>query len=290
MSLSIDDLSYLGDCANEAARSAGRLIAESRPRAVNTKAGGHSPASQIVTEVDHAAQERILEILTPTLGQFDLGVLAEERHDDGSRFEKNYFWSIDPLDGTLPYVEEMPGYAVSIALVSRAGRPIIGTVYDPTESQLYSAIQGLGVFRNGDPWRIVTACPGARLSVFADRSLTAREDFKSITASLGRLASTLGLDGADIQIGAGAVMNACNALMAPAGCYFKFPKNERGGGSLWDFAATACLFTEAGAIATDIVGAPLDLNRPDSTFMNHRGALYASNQEIADRIRDLWPA
>ncbi|MDX2505537.1 MAG: hypothetical protein QNL62_13820 [Gammaproteobacteria bacterium] len=39
-----------------------------------------------------------------------------------------------------------------------------------------------------------------------------------------------------------------------------------------------------GAIVCDIHGAPLDLNRHDSTFMNHRGIIYSSDQTIADRI------
>ena len=50
-------------------------------------------------------------------------------------------------------------------------------------------------------------------------------------------------------------------------------------------ATTACLFDEAGAVATDIHGARLDLNRADSTFMHHRGALYATDESIARQIR-----
>ena len=56
----------------------------------------------------------------------------------------------------------------------------------------------------------------------------------------------------------------------------KPPKNTPGGGSLWDFAATACIFHEAGATARDFHGAALDLNRADSTYMSHRGVLFAT--------------
>ena len=60
-----------------------------------------------------------------------------------------------------------------------------------------------------------------------------------------------------------------------------------GGGSLWDYAATACLFGEAGAVVSDVHGDPLDLNRSDSTFMNHRGAVYATDLDLAERIREI---
>ena len=41
-------------------------------------------------------------------------------------------------------------------------------------------------------------------------------------------------------------------------------------------------------VATDIHGAPLDLNRPDSTFMHHRGVLFATDEDLAGRLRELW--
>ena len=82
-------------------------------------------------------------------------------------------------------------------------------------------------------------------------------------------------------------MNACWVLEHAPACYFKFPKPQEGGGSFWDYAATACLFHELGAVATDMHGNPLDLNRRDSTFMNHRGILFATSEEIAEKIRTL---
>ncbi len=87
--------------------------------------------------------------------------------------------------------------------------------------------------------------------------------------------------------GDGAAMNAMQVLENPPGCYFKFPKPQQGGGSLWDFAATAAIFNECAAVASDFYGAPLELNRADSTFMNHRGVLYAPDAVLAGEIRAL---
>ena len=82
-------------------------------------------------------------------------------------------------------------------------------------------------------------------------------------------------------------MNACKVLANPHACYVKFPK-QNGGGSLWDYAGTACIFSEVGAIATDIYGQPFDLNRADSTLMGHRGILFATDETLAQRIRALF--
>ena len=122
-----------------------------------------------------------------------------------------------------------------------------------------------------------------------DQSLLAGDAARPVTDALDRAAARLGLRGPEFHVGAGAVLNACGALTSGPACYLKLPA-QRGGGSLWDFAATACLFHEAGAIATDVHGARLDLNRPDSTFMNHRGALYATDEALATRIREIMAA
>ena len=80
---------------------------------------------------------------------------------------------------------------------------------------------------------------------------------------------------------------ALEVLERAPSCFFKFPKLT-GGGSLWDFAATACIFHEIGAVATDIHGDPLDLNRDDSTFMNHRGVLFATDDQVAAGVRSMF--
>ena len=288
MTLSTAEIGKLADDAIRAAIAAGQMIARSRPQEIGHKAAGDSLASQVVTDIDRRSQDIILEALAPSIAQFELGLLAEEQVDDGGRLRAEYFWCIDPLDGTLPFVEGVPGSAVSISLVGRDGTPWIGVIYDVAASTLLHAIRGAGAFRDGTPWRREVPLPGGTLDVFADRSFLAQNADEMIDA-LEKIARDLGLDGVDLHVGGGAVMNACNALTHPPGCYFK-PSKPAGGGSLWDFAATACLFREVGAVATDIHGQRLDLNRADSTFMNHRGVLFATDHRLAERIRALRPS
>jgi len=96
------------------------------------------------------------------------------------------------------------------------------------------------------------------------------------------------LTGVQVIERGGATMNACWVVEHQPACYFKFPKPQDGGGSLWDFAATACLFHELGAIACDFYGQPLDLNRADSTFMNHRAVIFTADLSLVKQIIALY--
>ncbi len=276
MILSEENLIQLEGYAIQAARKAGKYISETRPLDIQHKEGGESLASQVLTEVDQQSQDLILNVLERTFSEYDLALLTEESEDNGSRLKKDYFWCIDPIDGTLPFIESIPGYAVSIALVSRTGAPMIGVVYDPVEHTLYHAVKGQGAFRNSKPWRISEQ--GSRLQVFTDRSIAQQPYFTDVIKALD----------ADFTDKGGAIMNALWCLVNPPAAYFKFPKKGNGGGSLWDFASTACIYSEIGAVATDITGEPLELNRADSTYMNHFGILYATDPELAKTLQNLY--
>ncbi len=289
MKLSTADLRQLADIAILAASEAGEMIAGSRPGEIRHKAGGASLASQVVTEIDRRSEDIIVDKLTPTLKRFELGLLTEEQDDDGGRLTADYFWSIDPLDGTLPFIEGSSGYAVSIALVGVDGVPTIGVIYDPVEATVWHAISGVGAFRDRRPWSTEPQPKGEVLSVFADRSFLASGDHDVVVGALGKIAQDMGLAGLRLHTTGGAVMNALGVLACPPACYFKHP-GPTGGGSLWDFAAAACLCLEIGAVATDIHGGPLDLNRSDSSFMNHRGVLFATDEALARQIRALRPS
>lgn len=281
------NLGELTQHAVQAALDAGALIRSYRDREVEVihKEGGDTYASQVVTEVDRKAQDAILRILGPSCEEYEIALLTEESEDDGSRFEKECFWCIDPMDGTLPFIRGEPGYSVSIALVARDGSPMIGVVFDPVHDVLWQATKGQGVRRNAEPWTLDAS--SQELTFTYDRSFKDHSERDRVLRELEGYAYSIGLKKlASTQFG-GAVINACHALESAPGCHFKFAKPQEGGGSLWDYAATACLYEEAGAVVGDVHGAPLDLNRPDSTFMNHRGAVYATDEDLARCIRRI---
>lgn len=291
MTLSADDLYLLGQCAISAAYQAGHLIAANAKRAiaVHTKhAGGTSLAAQVVTEVDHLSQDIILRTLKPVCARFDLALLSEESPDDRARLQKQYFWCIDPLDGTLPFIEGMSGYSVSIGLVSLAGQAVIGVIYDPLSQTLYHAIRGQGAWRNGQSLGKPAEAAGQTLIFITDKSFVDDPLYQATLAELPAIAGALGYAEAKLRLQGGAAMNACQVLDAGPACYFKFPKPNDGGGSVWDYAASAALFAEIGLPVSDMFGRPLALNPAGSTFMNHCGVLYCADHAAAGKMIRLY--
>ncbi|MEO0583532.1 MAG: inositol monophosphatase family protein [Bacteroidota bacterium] len=269
------NLPSLTEIAIQAARDAGYIIQQYMDQEVTVsyKETGTSYAAQVVTEVDKAAETAILAQLLPTCQAFDLALLSEETEDDRSRFEKDYFWCIDPLDGTLPFIQKRPGFSVSIALVNKDGIPLVGVVFDPTTNTLYHAIQGKGAFKNQQVWELQPI--NDHLTYVTDRQLKNTPRAGEIEYFLQEKVADLGLQGVKEMAGGGSVLNAIRVLENGPACMLKFPKKEKGGGSLWDFAATACLFQALGSPATNFEGGRLDLNRREGTFMNHQGIFFA---------------
>ncbi|MEO0794812.1 MAG: inositol monophosphatase family protein [Verrucomicrobiota bacterium] len=288
MQLSPEQLEELTAAAAMAAREAGKLIADFAQRdfEVMHKSAGDSLASQVVTEVDEKAQAIILELLDPSIKQFDLALLAEETPDDGSRHVKDYFWCIDPMDGTLPFTRRKPGYAVSIGLVRSDGIPMIGVVFDPVLKRLYTATHRQGISIDGRQWILAEQKPRAEseLSYFCDCAFEEDPDRERRSSTMKAFAEKQGFGGSRIIVGGGAVLNACEVLLNRPAIYFKRPKPQLGGGSCWDFAASSCLFAEAGASASDFKGLPLHLNDQAYQFFNHCGVCFTTDESLVEPL------
>lgn len=270
------DLRKLSKIAIKAALSAGEVIQKHKDEdvTVKQKKGGGSLAAEVVTAVDIACEAAILSHLLPTCDTYKIALLSEETEDDGSRFEEDYFWCIDPMDGTLAFINKHPGYSVSIALVAKDGTPYIGVVFDPSTDTLYHAIKGQSAFRNGSPW--VVKNTNDHLTYVTDRKLQDTPRVAEIESFLNEQAKKLSLNEVNEMAGAGSVLNAILVLENGPACMLKHPKKESGGGSIWDFAATACIYQELDLPATNFERGRLDLNRKEGAFMNHEGVFYGN--------------
>lgn len=290
MNLSSNELKALHDLAVETAKEAGAHI-QSRVHnhgGPQSKDSGDTLASQVVTEVDHESQDLILSRLTDSIIDYELGLLTEESEDNSSRHEKEAFWCIDPIDGTLPFTEGVPGYSVSIALVSREGKSLIGVIHDPVIQTTYHAFLGGEAMRDGNIISLGDEYSASHLTWTQDRSMKKSIDNARAREFVEELAFREGFDGLKILDHAGSVLNACWVTQNQPAVYFKFPKPTQGGGSVWDFAATACLFNEWGQPPTDIHGEPLNLNPEGSTFMNEKAVVYASSPELRKAIHEFY--
>ena len=271
------DLIKLSNIAINAALSAGKIIQQYMDDDISVeikKEGGANYASQVVTVVDKKSETAILTHLLPSCREYDIALLSEETEDDSSRFNKDFFWCIDPMDGTLAFIKKHPGFSVSIALVSKDGMPIIGVVYDPSTNNLYHAIKGQGAFKNNAPWKINNT--NTHLNYLTDKKLKDTPQADKIEQLFKENSKELNLNGVKEIAGAGAVLNAILVIENGPAFMIKLPKKENGGGSTWDYAATACIYNELSLTATNYHGGKLDLNRKDTSFMNHEGIYFAN--------------
>ncbi|MFN6944277.1 MAG: 3'(2'),5'-bisphosphate nucleotidase CysQ [Cytophagaceae bacterium] len=291
MILSSEQLAEINKLAIGAAQEAGLIIKEYAQKnlIIEKKAGGDTLASQVLTEVDGLCQEVILRKLWPSPQEYDFGLLTEEQEDEKSRFEKDYFWCIDPLDGTLPFIEKRAGYSVSIALVSKEGIPQTAVVLDPVGGDLYRAVKGSGAFKNGESISISKAKKNQdTFTLICDPGFSDHTFFKDTIQSLEQKAAEWEYSGLSVRFAGGAVMNALWVLENAPACYFKFPKKAIGGGCIWDYAATTCIYNELDAKVCDFNEQPLALNNRDSTFMNKNGVIFSTDVEISRYIVSLF--
>ena len=270
----IQKANHLLEVAIDAALSAGAFIRQKRHEtiALQHKEAGSSYATQVVTEIDRSAERLILKELLPTCTSQNMALLSEETPDDQQRFEKDYFWCVDPLDGTLAFIENRPDYSVSIGLVSKAGVPVIGVIYDPSRDNLYHAVRGEGAFKNGKPWIIEPT--NNHLTYVTDHRLEKAYKPEKIRELIDAKLQAIHLNEVQVISGGGLVINAMRTAENGPAFMAKLPKPEQGGGSLWDYAAAACICLELGMKVGGYHGEPLELNKKRDTYLNHQGMYF----------------
>src|SRR5499427_1336357 len=131
------------DAAENAARSAGKLLRENFQQRQRVKAVA---AHDIKLEIDVQAQELIAKLL---LDEFPTHALYGEEGIVGDQ-SSDYQWIVDPLDGTVNYFYGIPHFCTSIALRLH-GDIIVGVIYDPVRNEMWSGQKGEGSKLNGSP-------------------------------------------------------------------------------------------------------------------------------------------
>ncbi|GCC50622.1 3'(2'),5'-bisphosphate nucleotidase [Chryseotalea sanaruensis] len=101
--------------------------------------GDQSP----LTLADKRSHATIAGILAST----NLPVLSEEGKTIPYEIRKNweYFWMVDPLDGTKEFIKRNGEFTVNIALIHNQ-EPILGVVAIPVTNQVFYAVKNQGAF------------------------------------------------------------------------------------------------------------------------------------------------
>jgi len=96
---------------------------------------------EIKALADKVLEDDILNLLAPT----GMPILSEESGYVPGNKESNYWFIVDPLDGTFNFVKGLGPSAVSIALWDDQ-KPIFGVIYDLMERQLVWGGAGMGSY------------------------------------------------------------------------------------------------------------------------------------------------
>ncbi len=211
-----------------------------------------------VTAADQKAEALItkaLKKITP-----EVLIVGEEAASDGYRPDlsgEEYFWLVDPLDGTKEFISGSGDYTVNIALIQN-GVPVMGVVYAPVHGELYAA-SGVGTairwLEDSDKERAISVRePYSKgLTIVSSKSHGKGE----------RLDNFLSHYKIKKQIQRGSSLKICAVAAGKADMYPRFGLTCE-----WDTAAGHAVLLAAGGCLTDMEGNELVYGGRDPKFLN----------------------
>lgn len=229
-------MSELRELAAAIALEASEIARRRRSEGV-TVAASKSSIVDVVTHADREVEQLVLDRILSS--RPNDGVLGEE----GSSVQgsSGLTWVIDPIDGTVNYVYDLPEYAVSIAVVEGDPDPatwtqLAGAVVNAATGEHYSAARGEGATRNGVAIHVAEAVPlelalvGTGFGYRAERRLAQGAVVAKLLGSVR-----------DIRRMGSAALDLCRVGGGRLDAYFE------SGLQPWDMAAGSLIAAEAGA-------------------------------------------
>lgn len=183
--------------------------------------------------------------------------MGEETYTPGDRLTPSPTFIVDPIDGTTNFVHSYPYVSISLGLAIDLV-PVVGIVYNPFTSTLYSGIRGHGSFKtigNGRKQRLPLRSPPEKLESLS-QALVAIEwgsdrtghDYELKTQVFKSLAASKENNGAMIHgfrsLGS-AALNLCAVAEGSIDMYWE------GGCWAWDVCAGWVVLQEAGGRVVD---------------------------------------
>jgi 3'(2'), 5'-bisphosphate nucleotidase len=208
------------------------------------------------------ADERAELVITKALKEItpDVVIVGEEAAAQGYRpvtENLEYFWLVDPLDGTKEFISGSGDYTVNIGLIHKH-EPVLGVVYAPVHGEMYAAcgsgtaIKWMEDSGKEKPIRVREA-PAEGLTIVSSKSHGSGE-------KLDRFLSHYKINK---QIKRGSSLKICAIAAGKADMYPRFgPTCE------WDTAAAHAVLKSAGGFLTDEKGNELTYGGRDPKFLN----------------------
>ena len=210
------------------------------PRFLNAAVSTKSDGTRL-TEADLHAQalfaQKLPQIIDcPMQGE---EMSAEEQHAMWQHATTG-LWVVDPIDGTNNFINGLPHFALSVAYI-RHGRAQLGAIFHPMMQEMFTAERGHGAHLNGRPLPLRNTPKKLHESI-------AGVEVKYLRS--GKLASrmqTLHPFGSQRSMGS-STLDWCYLAAGRYDLYL------HGGQKLWDYAAGALIYEEAGGRLATLEG------------------------------------
>ncbi|MFV1964084.1 MAG: inositol monophosphatase [Pirellulaceae bacterium] len=238
------------EVCEEAARVGGRILCDFLGCAAAREKGPRD----LVTEADLASQEAIRDMVLTAfpdhrfVGEEEIPGVAESTPEPSN--ESPYRWIVDPLDGTVNYVHQMPTFSVSVAL-ERAGEILVGVVYDPIREECFSARAHGGAHLNGTSLQTSDCSQLSEALVAASFSANVQRGSPEIDRFIDVLVACQSMR----RLGS-AALNLSYVAAGRLDAYYA--TNVRA----WDVAAGILIVRESGGVVASIDGTPFQLDHP----------------------------
>ena len=251
--------------ATQAARNAARIIVRFIDRLdiinINEKSRNY-----FVTAIDELSEQEIIHTIHKAYPNHS--ILAEET--GFQKYQSDFMWIIDPLDGTINFIHGFPQFSISIALKHREVLEI-GLVYDPLRQELFTAVRGGGAQLNNRKIRVSSCQKLNRALIGTDFSfktqellLTYCQTFETIFSQTSSVRHT-GASALDLAyVAAGRLDGFWERALQP-----------------WNIAAGILLIIEAGGIVSDFQG--------EKNYMEN-GNIIAGNPRIHKSLLEIFSA
>lgn len=188
----------------------------------------HSP----LTEADTLSNAIICDALQKQFPTLPLMSEENEQIPYERRKHWEYYWCIDPIDGTKEFIKKNGEFTVNIALIYKE-TPVLGVVYAPALEEMYWAKKGEGAFKNDQKLPLhVNSASEEKLYVVASQSHLSAETQAFIDAL-----PTKHIE----QVSKGSSLKLCMVAEGVADIYPRLAPTME-----WDTAAADAIVREAG--------------------------------------------
>jgi myo-inositol-1(or 4)-monophosphatase len=195
--------------------------------------------NDLVTYVDVETEKLLINELGKIVPEASF--LAEETHQKYK--EEEFSWIIDPVDGTVNFIHQIPVYSVSIALMEN-GKLKVGVVLEINRNEYFYAYEGGGAYLNQKPISVssTTALKDAMLATGFPFNEPAWVD-----QYIHILRETI-LNSRGVRRMGSAAVDLCYTAAGRFDGYYEFNLKP------WDVAAGSLIVNEAGGQVMDFEG------------------------------------